>query len=154
MIYINQDGSAGYEECDAGSSAAFEGQNSIGGFLDNQFVICGGTNSINCTIIDQTGSKTFPMSVNGRRSASSIRLNASTIWITGGTNNDYFFLKSTELVTVNGSTPAIKMPFGIAGHCMIKYKTNEILSIGGDHSRDQENELYIYQKVNQSQPIN
>ena len=59
----------------------------VGQKLDNDFIICGGQVKSgikdDCIVIGNHGMKSFPM-VQGRVSASSVKLNDTTMWITGG----------------------------------------------------------------------
>ena len=53
------------------------------------------------------------------------------MWITGGNDYDGHDLVSTELITINGSTAGISLPFYVNMHCMVMYQPNAILLIGG-----------------------
>ena len=134
VIFLNEDGSTVYERCQTGK---YERRYSaVGDFLDEKFVVCGGWGKDDvikndCEVIDATETKVFNMSVNGRRYASSIKLNQSTMWITGGYDSNENYLNSTEFVTVNGSTAAVTLPFTVYTHCMIQYQPDAILLIGG-----------------------
>ena len=138
LIHLNVDGSTAFERCQTGKyGRRFY---SLGNFLDNRFVICGGTEKDlvpknDCEVIGKSGSQSFKMISNSRVAASSVKLNESTMWITGGydpTIQSFSqHLNSTELVTINGTTAGISMPITAIGHCMVQYKPNKILLIGG-----------------------
>ena len=102
------------------------------------FVICGGGDKIHdCNIIDENGLQAFKMSSkNGRQYASSIKLNDTTMWITGGLDSNDNRLYSTEFVTVNGSSIGPNIPFRVLKHCMVQFKPNGIMLIGGRQNDD------------------
>ena len=133
-IYLNEDGSTVFERCQIGK---YERRLfAIGDFLNDKFVLCGGqgkdsVDKADCEVIDETETRTYNMSVNGRRHASSIKLNQSTIWIIGGSDSNSTTLNSTEFLTINGSSAGVDFAFTVIGHCMVQYKTDAILLIGG-----------------------
>ena len=135
VIHFNQDGSTGFERCQTGKHE--RRKKAIGDLLDDKFVVCVGygrrsVKKNDCEVIDETGTKIFNMSAAiGRVSASSIKLNQTTIWITGGKDSNSNKLNLTEFVTVNGSTSGVNLPFRVFGHCMVQYKPDAILLIGG-----------------------
>ena len=156
LININEDGSVGYETCDIGPKIkSKERLDPVGGFLDDHFVICGGFDSdkkpipmkSDCEIIGKTESKVINMTAKGRQFASSLRLNASTMWIVGGRDEGYD-LKSSEFITVDGSTPGINLPFTVLGHCVIQYKANALLLIGGDQNEYWNKNTWIIDPTN------
>ena len=66
------------------------------------------------------------MTVTSKNYASSVKLNDSTMFITGGyVNAEYGSLdpKSTEFITINGSQKGLYLPMEIEEHCMIMYVT-------------------------------
>ena len=135
MIYLNEDGSTVFERCQTGK---YERRfSAVGEFLDDKFVVCGGfgkedVRKNRCEVIDVTGkAKSFDMSANGRVYASSVKLDQSTLWITGGFDSNTNDLKSTEYVTVSGSTSGVNLPFAVWGHCMVQFQPDAILLIGG-----------------------
>ena len=99
----------------------------LGHFLDGDLVICPQTEK-GCTIIENNGIRKIGMNV--RRSVKSlVKLNDSSLWITGGSTREM----STELITLNGSREGENLPFGIESHCMVKYDAKHILMIGGNY---------------------
>ena len=133
-IQFNDDGSTVLERCLA---EKYERRfNPVGDFLDGKFVICGGSNyskiKQDCEVIHETGIQTFKLIANGRDEASFVKLNQSLMWITGGSVSPTTSLNSTELVTVNGSTAGVSLPFTITRHCMVEYQPNIIFLIGGE----------------------
>ena len=144
MVYYNEDGYTGFKSCQNGKHKRRE--NGVGEFLDGKYVACGGrglTELTDCVVIDEFGSKTFDMTSNGRTYASYVKLDNSTIWITGGQDSMYQALSSTEFVTVNGSKAGPNLPFAIQEHCMVQYKEDAILLIGGSRYYSPSKETWI-----------
>ena len=140
MINFNEDGWTDFERCQTGKYE--ERSFAIGQFLDDKFVVCGGAGNAlvrknYCEVIDETGTQTFNMSANSRLFASSVKLNKSIMWITGGYDVNNIVLSSTEFVTVNGSTAGVNLPFTVYDHCMVQYQQDAILLIGGTQNRKQ-----------------
>ena len=85
-----------------------------------------------CEVIAETETQRFNTTANTRFTfASSVKLNQSTMWITGGSFSDEKHLNSTEIVTVIGSKAGVNLPFTVFGHCMVQYQPDAILLIGG-----------------------
>lgn len=103
----------------------------VGEFLDGKFVICGGVYKHDCEVIDEFESQSFNLSTEGRAYAAHIKLNSSKMWITGGLDSNWNFLKTTSIVSTNVSVEDVDLPFYALGHCMIEYATNKVLLIGG-----------------------
>ena len=150
MIHLNEDGSAKFEKCHGGKFE--QRKNAVGHFLDGKFVICGGLAveyKIDCNVIDDVNTKTFKMtSLGGRHSAASIKLNQSAMWITGGYDKTWFDVKLTEIVSVDGSASGINMPFGVYGHCMVQYKPDAIILIGGAVNGKMSKKTWIIDPMN------
>ena len=146
MVYYDENGHTNFKRCQSGKyeKRIF----AVGDFLDDKFVICGGIGKdelvkTDCEVIDELGSKSFNMSENGRIYASYVKLNKSTIWIIGGRDYNFKSLSSTEFVTVNGSKDGPPLPFKIKEHCMVQYKEDAILLVGGFHSSKPSKKTYI-----------
>ena len=56
------------------------------------------------------------------------------MWITGGMDSNWNNLHSTKVVTINGSTSGIDLPFTVSSHCMVQYQPNAVILIGGDQN--------------------
>ena len=85
-----------------------------------------------CQIFDENNPpRSFEFAPLGRAFASFVKLNQSTMWITGGFNLYWQDLMSTLLVTVNGSKNDESLPIHFQGHCIVHYKPSSILIIGG-----------------------
>ena len=68
--------------------------------------------------------------MNVRRSNKAlVKINDSTMWITGGKTGEI----STEFITLDGSKKGDDLPFDIEYHCMVKYDPKHILMIGGNY---------------------
>ena len=137
VIYLNEDGSTGFERC---QEENYEGRRfAVSGFLEDSFVICGGYGKgktmSDCRVIDEFGSHTFKMLGIGRDHASAVKLNDTTLWITGGSNAKAIQLDTTEFVTTTGTIEGINLPIGVSDHCMLQIKPELILIIGGYQER-------------------
>ena len=53
------------------------------------------------------------------------------MWITGGFNRALDSLMSTTIVTTNGSASDANLTVHFYEHCMVQYKANSVLIIGG-----------------------
>ena len=144
VIYFNENGPTDFDRCQTGNyeKRAF----AVGDFLDDKFVVCGGwgKNDVekkDCQVIYETGSQSFDMSASGRSYASSIKLNQSTLWITGGYDSHLNDLNSTEFVTVNGTTFGVELPITVHGHCMVQYQSDTILLIGGKQNGEWDSDM-------------
>ena len=85
-----------------------------------------------CQIFDDKGKlESFGLETSGRIFGSSVKLNNSAMWITGGLDKNWENLMSTILVTTNGSKMDVNLPISFESHCMVYFKENSILMIGG-----------------------
>ena len=101
-----------------------------GGIIGNTIMICGGGNSDECySLTSQEATLVTHMSVE-RRYASSIVLDETTLWVTGG-NGYAGFLSSTENVTMAGTTPGPDMPMALLNHAMAAINRTMSMVIGG-----------------------
>ena len=102
-----------------------------GGIIGDTIMICGGGNSDECySLTSQEATLVTHMSVD-RRYASSIVLDDTTLWVTGGNNNYAGFLSSTENVTMAGSVPGPDMPMALLNHAMAAINSTMSMVIGG-----------------------
>ena len=134
VISKNEDGRVRVEECF--NRKQFNARwYAVGHFLKEGLVFCGGIsinyegygeNNDDCIVIKRLAIESFKMIENERTKASSVKLNETTMWITGGNG-----LYSTEFATISGSTKGIDLPFTISRHCMVKLESNVIFLIGG-----------------------
>ena len=85
----------------------FERYAATGGIIDNQIVVCGGKSKQggrhnDCSVISNEYEHRQLNMQYKRYGASSVTVNITSIWITGG-NNGQNDLSSTEFITLNGS---------------------------------------------------
>jgi hypothetical protein len=104
-----------------------------GGLLtnNNALLICGfddcfsiGINS-NPHGIKKTATLTQP-----RYFASSVVLNSTTLWLTGGLLGSGY-TKSTEFVQLTGTTPGPDLPLEVLDHCLVSLNDTTVILIGG-----------------------
>ena len=142
MIHID-DGEFEFDMC--GNGEYKRRPMAVGEFLDKSLVICGGAEinwdtfqvliDIDCQTFDVDGtSQTFENASSGIAYSSFVKLNDSAMWITGGMDVFFTELKSTLMVTVNGSVEDVNLPMSLYGHCMVHYDSNSILIIGGNQN--------------------
>ena len=107
---------------------------SIGGILQNQPFICGGRDSnwqnVNNGII--LGSNQEIPLIKGRRFASSVVLNETRLLVTGGTDEKWKHLNSSEFISLDQPPEdGPKLPFTVSFHCMVQVDATSIYLIGG-----------------------
>ena len=119
IISIDETGSVGIEKCNKDTD---EIKNPMGEVLDSGYTICG---KIGWTTKCKVFKKTKPFETKNRANYALVKLNESTLWMTGG------FYSKTEFITVDGAKVGIELPFDISFHCMVLYSTNLVLLIGG-----------------------
>ena len=138
VIYMKEGEAIGFEHCQTekykGRSYAFASR-----ILSGKYVVCGGhkyyeANSNfekECEIYGGSSKNTFNMLSKGRREGSAIKLNHTTMWVTGGKDIDSNELNTSEFITVNGSVGGKDLPILVNAHCMVEYAQNKVLLIGG-----------------------
>ena len=109
------------------------------GLLGNNPVICGigKTNNFNddkdCLVLGNP-SIIAPKLLENRYKPSSIVLNNSTIWITGGTK---YQQKITEFFSLGQeTTKGPELPFTIFSHCMVQVDDQTVYIIGGKQEKE------------------
>ena len=107
---------------------------SIGGILQNQPFICGGRDSnwenFNNGII--LGSNQEIPLIKGRRFASSVVLNETRLLVTGGKDDKWKDLNSSEFISLDQPPEdGPKLPFTVSDHCMVLVDSTSIYLIGG-----------------------
>ena len=141
VIHLNEAGAPGLERCQTGKYERRD--KAVSEFLNDKFVVCGGYGTDywtkeDCEAIDDTG--IFNNSAFGRMQASSIKLDQSTMWITGGYDFNINHLNTTEIVTLEGSIDGESLPFTVYGHCMVQYRSDSILLIGGSQNGNEDSD--------------
>ena len=129
FVHLNEDGSNDFDMCR--NNEYDKREFAVGEFLDDKFVICGGMVKQNCEAIDETGVHAFDLSTMGRAFATNVKLNQSTMWITGGVDSNWNFLTTTTLVTTTASIEDVSLPFSAIGHCMVEIAPEKVMLIGG-----------------------
>ena len=100
----------------------------VGGLLKNSPVVCGYNGSINCFVLGNPNI-IAPKLLENRPNASSVVLDDSKIWITGG----FHTRKTTEFFSLDQETiNGPELPITISGHCMVQVDAQTIYIIGGD----------------------
>ena len=108
---------------------------STGGILQNQPLICGGSNMFDeitseISIIGMPN-HCFEM-IMPRFNASSIVLNESKLWVTGGWNHEDGMTNSTEIISLDQPpVPGPDLPFTVIDHSMVLVDPTTIYLIGG-----------------------
>ena len=125
-----------------------------GGLLQNSPIVCGGKDeqyngSQDCVVIGQQAE----MKMTEKRSAASVALDKSTLWIVGGDS----FLSSTEFIKLG--QPSVKgpdLPFAIRSHSLIQYDEKSVYIIGGVQDSDvpcSETCIYVHATCNPGRNI-
>ena len=100
-----------------------------GGILQNQILICGGNDGDG--IVIGSPNLSFEMTI-PRRLASSVVLNESKIWVTGGVSNDRCCVNSTEIISLDQPPiPGPYLPIAVSQHSMVLVDESAIYLIGG-----------------------
>ena len=103
-----------------------------GGLLDGLPVICGGfyDNQIHSIAKDQ--SKFLGQLSVTRTLAASVVLSNNTLWVTGGYDQSYNDLKTTEFVAKDGRTSqGPDLPLPLYGHSIVPLNSGAFILIGG-----------------------
>ena len=107
---------------------------SIGGILQNQPFICGGRDSmlkISNNGIILGSNQEIPL-IKGRKFASSVVLNETRLLVTGGTDEKWKDLNSSEFISLDQPPEdGPKLPFTVSGHSMVQVDSTSIYLIGG-----------------------
>ena len=128
FLSFGKGGGVDVEKCVSGKGMTNR-EEAIGDILDGHFVICGGMKfESSCVIFGKNEPKLIQRVESNRKYEAAIKLNQSMMWITGGTKS-----RTTEFVTINSSKKGITLPFEISYHCMIMFKKDFILLIGGKY---------------------
>ena len=111
-------------------------QGAIGGFIANQFIICGGYIDgedviKECYNIGTTNTTLHGNMKKKRFHAASIVL-ADRLWILGGRDGNSNFLKSTEYILHDGrQEDGPDMPIGLVQHAFIQINETSFMLVGG-----------------------
>ena len=124
---------------------------SIGGILQNQPFICGGYDShlknVNNGII--LGSNQEIPLIKGRRYASSIVLNETRLLVTGGKDDKWKDLNSSEFISLDQPPEdGPKLPFTVYAHCMVQVDSTSIYLSGGKQDNKLSEKTWIIDAKN------
>ena len=132
-----------------------------GGILQNLPVFCGGfdnNTSNDASNINIIGKPNHGLKMmRPRRSMSSVVLNESKLWITGGFHNigglQYFSpTNSTEIITLDKPpAPGPDLPFKVYGHSMVLVDSTTIYLIGGRQNGQESSKTWIIDPTNNFQ---
>ena len=144
-----------------GNSASIVGTDSAGGILQNQPVFCGGFDNDTWnhkSNIDIIGKPNHGLKMmRPRRSMSSVVLNESKLWITGGFHNigglqHFSPTNSTEIITLDKPpAPGPDLPFKVYGHSMVLVDSTTIYLIGGRQNGQESSKTWIIDPTNNFQ---
>ena len=106
-----------------------------GGLLDGLPVVCGGGDQIHS--IDKNQSKFLGQLTVERWGAASVVLSNNTLWVTGGEDQSWKTLKTTELVTKEGKTSkGPDLPLALEDHAIVALNSGVFILIGGWSDND------------------
>ena len=126
-----------------------------GSILQNQLIICGG--------YDRDGNITTNVSIMGmpnnsfemmmpRSCMSSVVLNKSKMWVTGGISNNGNVEKSTEIVSLDQPpVPGPDLPFTVWHHSMVLVDPTTVYLIGGLQNGARSDKTWIIDPTNDFQ---
>ena len=102
-----------------------------GGLLDGLPVICGGDNDMIHSIAKDQSKFIGQLSVE-RTGAASVVLSNNTLWVTGGCDQSWNPIKTTEFVTKDGQTSqGPDLPLPLYGHSIVPLNSGAFILIGG-----------------------
>ena len=103
-----------------------------GGLLDGLPVICRGSHDNQIHSIAKDQSKFLGQLSVERTNAGSVVLSNNTLWVTGGYDQSYNRLKTTEFVTKDGQTSqGPDLPLPLSGHAIVPLNSGAFILIGG-----------------------
>ena len=138
-----------------GNSASIVGTDSAGGILQNQPVFCGGLDNAtwnDTSNINIIGKPNHGLKMMHPRSLmSSVVLNKSKLWITGGIQRRSS-TNSTEIISLDQPpVPGPDLPFTVYGHSMVLVDSTTIYLIGGCQNGQESNKTWIIDPTNNFQ---
>ena len=120
-----------------------------GGHIGNNVMICGGydgTPGYENECYSLTSEKaTLVTQMSERRGfPASIVINQNTLWVTGGNNENYDVLASTEYITMTGTMPGPDLPINLWCHAMVAINNTCSMVIGGVDENGYDSFLTFY----------
>ena len=129
----------GYDNC-YDTDSSFH-QNADCCMLDTQYCLdcqcLGGDNllaSDQCYRLDAKKATNLTKMSTRRAFAASVVLNQTTLWISGGRDDTYSYLSSSEFIQKDSTVPGPHLPKPMDAHAMIKISNELVLIIGGRSS--------------------
>ena len=116
-----------------------------GGLINNQPIICGGFDgpcSNFYTVLGQFNNSR--QMLEERRYCSSVVLNQTDLWLTGGSSGGSTANKSTELISMDQPPrKGPELPFTVSSHSMVLVDPKTIFIIGGQQNSQTSNKTWI-----------
>ena len=118
-----------------------------GGLLDGLPLVCGGWKDDQIHSINTEESKSLGHLTVRREYASSVVLSNKTLWVTGGKDQSWNKLKTTELVTKEGKTSkGPDLPLALEGHVIVALNSGVFILIGGYSYYGRSSAIYLYEE--------
>ena len=95
-------------------------------------------------IVIGSNEETYEYEIEERRSASSVVLNQSRLWVTGGYIGNWNKLNTSQFLSLD--QPPEKgpdLPFAVSCHCMVQVDSETIYLIGGFQNGEKSNKTWI-----------
>ena len=96
IVNVEDEGAINIEECGNNEEYDFR-EYPVGDFLNGSLILC---EENDCMVFEKTGVKKIDFVETGRKYASSIKLNESHLWITGGNTYPWQEKSSTEIINI------------------------------------------------------
>ena len=118
-----------------------------GGLLDGLPVIVGGLDDRQIHSIAKDQSKFLGQLTVKREDAASVVLSNNTLWVTGGQDQSWNRLKTTEFVTKEGKTSkGPDLPLALRAHAIVALNRGVFILIGGLSDNGRPSATYFYEE--------
>ena len=107
---------------------------SFGGILQNKPLLFGGRDqtSFNDGIALGSNENIYEYEIEKRSGASSVILNQTRLWVTGGMDEKGNLMKSSQFISLDRPPEkGPELPFTVSHHCMVQVDSKTIYLIGG-----------------------
>ena len=120
----------------------------FGGILQNKPLLFGGCDinykNLKDGISFGSSVEIYEYEIEDRRCASSVVLNQTRLWVTGGVDEIWEHKKSSQFLSLNQSPEkGPELPFTVNLHCMVQVDSETIYLIGGVLNRKASNKTWI-----------
>jgi len=129
----------GGTSCPAIANIPSASYGSVGIFINNQSMVCGGWNGedyvADCVTYDAAENtwQSAGAMREARYAAAAVLLSDTQWWVTGGHDNSQNFLSSTELFTVGqGFSAYTNLPVALGYHNLVKVDDTHVMLLGGN----------------------